>query len=172
MRKVADGSCSTHNPRVAGSIPARPTPVTRRDDRPIALAGSAVQVFSKFCAVDLVVALRRAPGMRERAPGVWELIVEGARDPITGAQAAREQDVSRHLRGGEERASRAARRGRARPALRHVGHGRPALRGVGGRARAQGPVPEPRSAATSGSTSATSVSRLRRSRSARSPPCC
>jgi hypothetical protein len=27
---------------------------------------------------------RTAPGMRERAPGVWELIVEAGRDPVTG----------------------------------------------------------------------------------------
>jgi integrase len=28
--------------------------------------------------------LRRAPGMRERSPGVWELIVQAGRDPVTG----------------------------------------------------------------------------------------
>jgi hypothetical protein len=28
--------------------------------------------------------LRSAPGMRERSPGVWELIVENGRDPVTG----------------------------------------------------------------------------------------
>lgn len=28
--------------------------------------------------------LRRAPGLRERAPGIWELVVEAGRDPVTG----------------------------------------------------------------------------------------
>ncbi|MCP4966033.1 MAG: hypothetical protein GY926_12460 [bacterium] len=27
---------------------------------------------------------RKTPGMRERSPGVWELIVEVGRDPLTG----------------------------------------------------------------------------------------
>lgn len=39
--------------------------------------------------------LRTAPGMRERAPGVWELIVEGGVDPVTG----RHRQVSRVFRG-------------------------------------------------------------------------
>ena len=39
--------------------------------------------------------LRRAPGMRERSPGVWELIVEAGRDPVTG----RSRQVSRTFRG-------------------------------------------------------------------------
>jgi integrase len=39
--------------------------------------------------------LRTAPGMRERAPGVWELIVEAGKDPLTGKR----QQVSRTFRG-------------------------------------------------------------------------
>ena len=39
--------------------------------------------------------LRKAPGMRERSPGVWELIVEAGRDPVTG----RRRQVSRTFRG-------------------------------------------------------------------------
>lgn len=39
--------------------------------------------------------LRKAPGMRERSPGVWELIVEAGRDPVTG----RKHQVSRTFRG-------------------------------------------------------------------------
>ncbi len=39
--------------------------------------------------------LRTAPGMRERAPGVWELIVEAGRDPVTG----RRRQVSRIFHG-------------------------------------------------------------------------
>jgi hypothetical protein len=39
--------------------------------------------------------LRNAPGMRERAPEVWELVVEAGRDPVTG----RHRQVSRTFRG-------------------------------------------------------------------------
>jgi len=39
--------------------------------------------------------LRRAPGMRERAPNAWELIVEGPRDPVTG----RRRQISRMFHG-------------------------------------------------------------------------
>ncbi len=39
--------------------------------------------------------LRRAPGMRERSPGAWELIVEGPRDPLTGKR----QQISRMFHG-------------------------------------------------------------------------
>ena len=39
--------------------------------------------------------LRKAPGMRERAAGVWELIVEAGRDPVTG----RRRQVSRTFHG-------------------------------------------------------------------------
>lgn len=39
--------------------------------------------------------LRTAPGMRERAPGVWELIVERGSDPVTGKR----RQVSRVFRG-------------------------------------------------------------------------
>ena len=38
---------------------------------------------------------RTATGMRERAPGVWELIVEAGRDPVTG----RRRQVSRIFHG-------------------------------------------------------------------------
>lgn len=39
--------------------------------------------------------LRTAPGMRERSPGVWELIAEAGRDPVTGKR----RQVSRSFRG-------------------------------------------------------------------------
>jgi hypothetical protein len=39
--------------------------------------------------------LRTAPGMPERSPGVWELIVEAGRDPLTGKR----RQVSRTFRG-------------------------------------------------------------------------
>ena len=39
--------------------------------------------------------LRKLPGMRERAPGVWEVIVEAGRDPLTG----RRRQVSRTIQG-------------------------------------------------------------------------
>ena len=41
------------------------------------------------------MALRTAPGMREREPGVWELVVEAGRDPVTGKR----KQVSRTFRG-------------------------------------------------------------------------
>jgi integrase len=47
--------------------------------------------------------LRRAPGMRERAPGTWELIVEAGRDPVTG----RSRQVSRTFHGTLRDAKRA-----------------------------------------------------------------
>ena len=47
--------------------------------------------------------LRSAPGMRERAPGVWELIVEAGRDPISG----RRRQVSRVFRGNLRDAKKA-----------------------------------------------------------------
>src|SRR4051794_9758780 len=40
-------------------------------------------------------ALREAPGMRERSAGLWELVVEAGRDPVTG----RTRQVSRTFRG-------------------------------------------------------------------------
>ena len=46
---------------------------------------------------------RKAPGMRERAPGVWELIVEAGRDPVTG----RKRQISRTFRGGLREAKKA-----------------------------------------------------------------
>lgn len=59
--------------------------------------------------------LRTAPGMRERAPGVWELIVEADRDPVTGKR----RQVSRTFGGGLRDAKN------ARPALlAEVGKGR------------------------------------------------
>jgi len=39
--------------------------------------------------------LRTAPGMRERSPGVWELIVEAGHDPVTGKR----RQASRIFRG-------------------------------------------------------------------------
>ena len=39
--------------------------------------------------------LRSAPGMRERAPEVWELVVQAGRDPLTGKAL----QVSRTFRG-------------------------------------------------------------------------
>ncbi|HUR18814.1 MAG TPA: hypothetical protein VMZ51_07750, partial [Acidimicrobiales bacterium] len=39
--------------------------------------------------------LRTPPGMRERSPGVWELIVEAGRDPVTGKR----RQASRIFRG-------------------------------------------------------------------------
>lgn len=47
--------------------------------------------------------LRKAPGMRERSPGVWELIVEGGRDPVSG----RRRQVSRVFRGNQREAKKA-----------------------------------------------------------------
>ena len=47
--------------------------------------------------------LRTAPGMRERAPGVWELIVEGGSDPVTGKR----RQVSRVFRGNLREAKKA-----------------------------------------------------------------
>ena len=47
--------------------------------------------------------LRKAPGMRERSPGTWELIVEAGRDPVTG----RSRQVSRTFRGNLRDAKKA-----------------------------------------------------------------
>ncbi len=47
--------------------------------------------------------LRTAPGMRERSPGVWELIVEAGRDPLTGKR----RQVSRIFRGNLRDAKKA-----------------------------------------------------------------
>jgi integrase len=47
--------------------------------------------------------LRTAPGMRERAPGVWELIVEAGRDPVTGKR----RQASRVFRGNLREAKKA-----------------------------------------------------------------
>ena len=47
--------------------------------------------------------LRTAPGMRERSPGVWELIVEAGRDPVTG----RRRQVSRMFYGSLRDAKKA-----------------------------------------------------------------
>ncbi|MFT3854989.1 MAG: site-specific integrase [Ilumatobacteraceae bacterium] len=47
--------------------------------------------------------LRKAPGMRERSPGVWELIVAAGVDPVTG----RRRQVSRTFRGNLREAKQA-----------------------------------------------------------------
>ena len=80
--------------------------------------------------------------MRERSPGVWELIVEGGRDPVTGKR----RQVSRVFRGN----LRDAKKARAELLVevgkgRHTGTGatrRRPLRGVDRRAAPQGPVAE------------------------------
>jgi integrase len=59
--------------------------------------------------------LRKAPGMRERSPGSWELIVEAGRDPVTG----RTRQVSRMFHGN----LRDARKARAELIV-EVGKGR------------------------------------------------
>src|SRR3954467_15258047 len=50
-----------------------------------------------------MTAVRPPPGMRERSPGVWELIVEAGRDPVTG----RRRQVSRTFRGTASQAKKA-----------------------------------------------------------------
>ena len=47
--------------------------------------------------------LRRAPGMRERSPGKWELVVEAGRDPVSG----RTRQVSRVFYGNLRDAKKA-----------------------------------------------------------------
>jgi integrase len=47
--------------------------------------------------------LRNAPGMRERAPEVWELVVQTGRDPVTG----KHRQVSRTFRGNLRDAKKA-----------------------------------------------------------------
>ena len=42
--------------------------------------------------------LRTAPGMRERAPGVWELVVEAGRDPVTGKRRQASRTFHGNLR--------------------------------------------------------------------------
>lgn len=59
--------------------------------------------------------LRTPPGMRERSPNVWELVVEAGRDPLTGKR----RQVSRTFRG----TLREARKARAE-LLTEVGQGR------------------------------------------------
>ncbi len=59
--------------------------------------------------------LRKAPGMRERSPGVWELIVEAGSDPVTGKR----RQVSRACGG----IMRDAKKARAE-LLAEVGQGR------------------------------------------------
>jgi integrase len=53
--------------------------------------------------VDHVAKLRTAPGMRERAPEVWEIVVQAGRDPVTG----RNRQVSRTFRGSLREATKA-----------------------------------------------------------------
>ena len=50
-----------------------------------------------------MAALRKSPGMRERSPGVWELIVEAGRDPVSG----RRRQVSRIFHGNLREAKKA-----------------------------------------------------------------
>ena len=45
-----------------------------------------------------MAALRKAPGMRERSPGVWELVVESGRDPVTGRRRQRSRTFHGTLR--------------------------------------------------------------------------
>ena len=59
--------------------------------------------------------LRKAAGMRERSPGVWELIAEAGRDPVTGKR----RQVSRVFRGN----LRDAKQARAE-LLTEIGRGR------------------------------------------------
>ncbi len=70
-------------------------------------SGSAIQHLSNIVAPiacdEFVAELRTAPGMRERAPGVWELIVEAGRDPVTGKR----RQVSRVFRGNLRDAKKA-----------------------------------------------------------------
>ncbi len=47
--------------------------------------------------------LRKAPGMRERGPGKWELIVQAGRDPVSGKQ----RQVSRTFQGNMRDAKKA-----------------------------------------------------------------
>jgi hypothetical protein len=47
--------------------------------------------------------LRTAPGMRERAPGVWELVVQNGVDPVTGKRL----QISRTFRGTLREAKKA-----------------------------------------------------------------
>lgn len=46
--------------------------------------------------------LKKAPGMRERAPGVWELIVQAGRDPVTGKYRQVTRTFYGGLRGAKE----------------------------------------------------------------------
>lgn len=59
--------------------------------------------------------MRTSPGMRERSPNVWELVVEAGRDPLTGKR----RQVSRLFRG----TLRDAKKARAE-LLAEVGQGR------------------------------------------------
>ena len=58
----------------------------------------------KFVAyVCPMVTLRSVPGMRERAPSVWELVVQAGCDPVTG----KPRQVSRTFRGNLRDAKKA-----------------------------------------------------------------
>ena len=65
-----------------GSIPARPTALTRTFVRIAGLAPRSIQEKSKNRAsngrtvVAMATNLRKAPGMREKQPEVWEFVVE------------------------------------------------------------------------------------------------
>ncbi len=63
-----------------------------------------IQDKSKISSYRCSVAkLRSAPGMRERAPDVWELVVQAGRDPVTG----KHRQVSRVFRGNLRDAKKA-----------------------------------------------------------------
>ena len=62
-------------------------------------AGSEdIQNIQDSATVRAMAKLRNAPGMRERSPGVWELVVQAGRDPVTGKQPAGEPDFRGNLR--------------------------------------------------------------------------
>lgn len=46
--------------------------------------------------------LRKAPGMRERSPDVWEVVVQAGKDPLTGKY----RQVTRRAYGGVTEAKR------------------------------------------------------------------
>src|SRR4051794_18400351 len=58
----------------------------------VPLARERIRQFPRFAAVS---ERRKAPGMRERSPGAWALIVPAGLDPVTG----RRRQVSRIVRG-------------------------------------------------------------------------
>jgi hypothetical protein len=88
------------SPSVVGSIPTGPTLLTRGTASPEGLGkpldrGHPTRIQHFPACVTRLMAARKTPGMRERAPGVWEMIAEAGRDPVTG----RRRQVSRTFRG-------------------------------------------------------------------------